>query len=441
MPSEATSLPVAQLILSMHCDRPMTAPSRHVLAGLDELRFGRGPARVHRDSTTRRLTLNIPDPRMSAHHGRLVRQGTAWAIDDATSKNGCVLNGAPVRQGVLGDGDLLELGHTMFVFRVAPAPPGPADATADELAQAGAELATFSADLAAALDRLMRIAGSDVPVLLLGETGTGKELFARALHTRSGRPGSFVAVNCGALPEALVEAELFGAGGGASPGGGADPLGLVRDADRGTIFLDEIAELRAGAQAALLRVLTEHEVMTPGEARPIKVDVRFCAATHRTLDDPVDSGGLRRDLYARLFGFTIELPPLRRRREDLGLLARALLARHPGGEHARFTPSAARLLHHHDWPDNVRQLERALGPTIALAEGRAIDAADLALGRAPLPTRPEIEGDDALRTRLVTLLELHRGNIAAVARAFDQDRMQIHRWVRRFALDLEAFRR
>ncbi|HEX4416853.1 MAG TPA: sigma 54-interacting transcriptional regulator [Kofleriaceae bacterium] len=450
-PSEPAAPPVAQLILSMHCDRPSAAPARHVLAELDEVRFARGPARIERDAAARRLTLHIPDPRMSADHGRLVRRGLAWTLDDAASKNGCVINGAPARRGVLGDGDLLELGHTLFVFRVAPAPPGPPDVTADQLAHADGELATFSAELGAAFARLDRIADTDVPVLILGETGTGKELVARALHARSGRPGAFIAVNCGALPETLVEAELFGARRGAYSGALADRPGLVRGADRGTVFLDEIAELRAGSQAAFLRVLQEHEVLPLGETRAIKVDVRFCAATHRPLDELVEHGAFRRDLYARLFGLTIELLPLRRRREDLGLLVRALLARRPGGGRARFTPPAARLLHRHAWPYNVRELERALALAVALAEDRAIDAGDLALERAPrpvaaaaaasLPPPLDDDDDDALRARLVGLLEAHRGNIAAVARALDKDRMQVHRWVRRFAIDLAAFRR
>ena len=437
--AEATPLPVAQLILSMHCDQPMTAPSRHVLTGLDEIRFGRGPTRVQRDPTARRLTLNIPDPRMSADHGRLVRLGMAWAIDDTSSKNGCALNGNPVRQGVLEDGDLLELGHTMFVFRVAPAPAGPLDVAADQLTASGTDLATFSTELAASFARLVNVAGTDVPVLILGETGTDKEPIARALHAHSGRSGPFVTVNCGALPESLAEHELFGTRHGAPAG--ADHLGLVRSAGRGTLFFDEIAELRASSQATFLRVLANHQGMPAGDPRAAWVDVRVCAATHRPPEDLVDSGGFRRDLYTHLFGFTIELLPLRRRVEDLGLLVRTLLARRPGGEHARFTPAAARLLHRHDWPYNVRQLERALAPAVTLAVGRPIDLADLPLGRARSPALTEIEDDDALRSKLVSLLELHRGNIAAVARAFDKDRIQIHRWVRRFGLDLETFRR
>ncbi|HEX2688992.1 MAG TPA: sigma 54-interacting transcriptional regulator [Kofleriaceae bacterium] len=418
----------------------MTAPSRHVLTGLDEVRFGRGPARIQRDPATRRLTINIPDPRMSADHGRLVRHGVTWVLDDATSKNGCMLNGALVRQGVLANGDLLELGHTIFVFRVAPLPPGPPDVTADELARAAADLTTFSPELAASFARLVQIAASDVPVLILGESGTGKELAAHALHTHSGRAGPFVTVSLGALPEPFVEAAPVSHR-GSNPGGVIDRLGLIRSADRGTMFLDEIAELRASSRAGFLRVLGDRKVTPPGDTRAVCVDVRFCAATHHAVDDLAESGEFRRERYTHLFGFTIELPPLRRRREDLGLFVRTLLARWPGSDRVRFTPAAARLLHRHDWPYNVRQLERALAQATALTQERAIDVADLSLGRVQSPTRPEIEHDDALRAKLIGLLELHRGNIAVVARALDQDRMQIHRWMRRFALDLETFRR
>jgi len=441
--SEPAPPSVPQLVLSMHCDQPMAAPARYVLTGLDEVRFGRGPARVERDPVARRLIVNVPDPRMSAAHGRLVRQGVAWAVDDATSKNGCVLNGALVRQGVLGDGDVLELGHTIFVFQVAQEPPGPRDVSADDLPAPTPDLATFSGELAASFARLERIAETDVPVLILGETGTGKELIARALHARSGRPGPFGAINCGALPETLVEAELFGVRKGAFSGAVADRVGLIRGSDHGTVFLDEIAELRLSSQAVMLRVLQEHEVVPLGDTRAIKVDVRFCAATHRRLDELVVGGEFRPDLYARLFGFTIELLPLRRRRCDIGILVRTLLGRRPGGENARFTPAAARLLHTHDWPYNVRELERALAPAVALAEGRAIDVADLPLERGTSAARPdgEDDDDDALRAKLTGLLEAHRGNIAAVARAVGKDRMQVHRWVRRFAIDLRTFRR
>ncbi|HTJ41568.1 MAG TPA: sigma 54-interacting transcriptional regulator [Kofleriaceae bacterium] len=435
-----------QLIIALDCDRPMAAPSRHVLDGLDEVTFGRGDRRVRRDGTT--LAVRLPDPRMSTEHGRLVRQGGGWVLDDPSSKNGCVVNGSLMRRRALADGDVLELGHTFCLFRVAPAATGEPDLDADQLTVTRPDLATFGGDLERAFARLTRIAATDVPVLIHGETGTGKEVVARAVHELSARRGPFVAINCGALTESLLEAELFGARKGAFSGATADRIGLVRAADGGTLFLDEIAELRPHSQAALLRVLQEREVIAIGDTKPVRVDVRFCAATHRKLEDLVDRGGFRADLYARLYGYVADLPPLRQRREDLGLLVRALLRRTPGGERARFTPSSARLLFRHDWPRNVRELEKALASAVPLAEGRAITPDDLpeplrreqARAAFPTPAPPPLD-DDALRARLVSLLESHDGNVAAVARAMGKERMQIHRWARRFGLDLGSYRR
>src|SRR5512138_2600239 len=219
---EAQPVAVVQLVVSLHCDRPTTPPSRHLLDGVDEVRFGRGEAKPKRETRARRLTLSFPDPRMSQDHGRLVRDGDAWWLDDPASKNGCVVNGALTRRCVLGDGDLAEIGRTCLLFRVAPAVPGPPDLGADELAPPTASLATFSGALAEMYARLARVAATDVPILCVGDTGTGKELIARAVHALSKRTGPFVATNCGALPETLVEAELFGARRGAFSGATAD---------------------------------------------------------------------------------------------------------------------------------------------------------------------------------------------------------------------------
>jgi transcriptional regulator with AAA-type ATPase domain len=431
--------PVSQLVLSLQADRPTAVPTRFILSDLDEVRFGRGDPLAKR--SRRCLTLRVPDPRMSSDHGRLVRDGDVWRLDDPRSKNGCVLNGAPARQASIGDGDLLELGHAFFLFRFAPPAAGPPDLDADHLASPMPELATFAGELAAAFARLALVAETDVPVLITGETGTGKEVVAKALHRMSRRSGAFVPVNCGALPETLVEGELFGSRKGAFSGAVTDRPGLVRGADRGTLFLDEIGELRAESQAALLRVLQEREVMPLGDVKPVKVDVRFCAATHRTLDDMVRAGTFRHDLHARMLGFTIALPELRARREDLGLLVRALLVRTPGGDRARFTPAAVRVLHMYGWPYNVRELERVLARAVAVSVDRPIDVADLGelTSRAAEAAVPE--RDDDLRVTLIALLEEHRGNIAAVARVFGKDRMQIHRWVRRLAIDLATYRR
>ncbi|HTM20595.1 MAG TPA: sigma 54-interacting transcriptional regulator [Kofleriaceae bacterium] len=447
-----------QLFQLIDCLRPLQAPWRHLLDGVDQVDLGRGERAVVRDRAARRLRLRVDDGRVSTEHARLVRVPGGWLLEDQGSKNGCVVNGALAPRAMLRDGDVFELGHTFFLFREAPAPADvDDDVAADRLPAPLPALATFVAPLQATYQALARIAATPVSVLVLGETGTGKEVVARALHQLSGRGGAFVAVNCGALPASLIEAELFGHRKGAFSGAVEDRPGLVRSADGGTLFLDEIGELPAASQVAFLRVLQEQEVVPVGESRPVRVDLRICAATHRDLDQLVDAGDFRRDLSGRLMGLVVDLPPLRRRREDLGLLIGALLARTPGGERATLAPSAMRALLAHDWPINIRELDKCLTTALALAGGRAIErehlppalrapapapaasappAPDPAAAPPPLPDDP-----DQLRALVERLLVLHEGNVAAVGRELGKGREQIHRWARRFGLDLESYRR
>jgi sigma-54 dependent transcriptional regulator, acetoin dehydrogenase operon transcriptional activator AcoR len=391
---------------------------------------------------------------MSSEHARLTRSAAGWMLDDLGSKNGCIVNGALTRRVLLGHGDAIELGHTFFLHRETPVPPDALpDMAAGELPAPTPTLATFVASLERGHTSLARIARTPVAVVLLGETGTGKEVVARALHELSGRTGPFVAVNCGALPETLIEAELFGHRRGAFSGAVSDRAGLIRSADRGTLFLDEIGELPAESQVAFLRVLQEHEVVPVGDDRPVKVDARLCAATHRDLDALVERRQFRRDLYARLFGLVLELPPLRDRIEDLGILLSALLDRMSGGSEVRFAPAAMRAFVHHDWPLNVRELEKCLVAALALAASQTVELEHLppALRRPRAPrARAAVAARDAdpltaddvdLRDQLIELLTVHEGNVTAVARALRKGRMQIHRWAKRFAIDLEAFRR
>jgi transcriptional regulator with GAF, ATPase, and Fis domain len=323
-------------------------------------------------------------------------------------------------------------------------------------------LLTLSPDLAREIAKLESVARSTVPVILEGETGTGKEVAARAIHALSGRRGDFVAVNCGALPATLIEGELFGHRRGAFSGASDDRPGLIRAADGGTLLLDEIGELPAQAQAVLLRVLEAREVLPIGATRPVPVDVRVVAATHRSLDRMVEEGTFRRDLYARIAGYRLRLPPLRERIEDLGLLSGALITRIAPDAAARVAlqPRAARALLASSWPGNIRQLEKCLSAAMALAGKGAITlehlpeavlstASDTEGAEKGRPRRHENdasdasdEGDesDALRERLVALLREHQGNVSAVARATGKARMQVQRWLKRYALDPERFR-
>jgi sigma-54 dependent transcriptional regulator, acetoin dehydrogenase operon transcriptional activator AcoR len=435
----------ACLVLAFDGDAPLRAPTRWMLGDIDTVELGRaeGAPLTRRDGRT--LAIGVPDRRVSTRHASLDRDGDGFVLTDRGSKNGTRIAGATVSSQRLRDGDVVELGTTFFVYRDAVAAPRDAVAVLDGRAAGvrGLGLATFDPELAARLGALADVAGSREPILVLGESGTGKEVVARAVHARSARPGPLVAVNCGALPDTLIESELYGHKKGAFSGAVADRDGLVRAADRGTLFLDEIGDLPLAAQAALLRVLQEREVVPVGATAPVRVDFRVVAATHRDLAGMIARGEFREDLYARLAGFTIRLPPLRERRQDLGLLIAALLERLAGADagQVRFEATAARALFAASWPRNVRQLEKCLGSALALAHGEAIRAAHVELEAEPAPAAPAAPARPAdVRSRLLDALARHHGNVSAVARELDTTRMQVHRWAKRFAIDLAAYR-
>jgi transcriptional regulator of acetoin/glycerol metabolism len=441
------------LVVIVLADDPAMPSSRHLLDDVDEVWFCRGPRAAARTVHHGRcvLELRVPDPRMSADHGKLFRGPLGWVLEDLRSKNGSVVDGEVTRRSLVSDGTLIELGHTYLMFCVAPVEDGaPADQVAGEPPHEPPGLATFDGRLATRFASLARIARAPVTVMLLGETGTGKELVARALHELSGRSGLFVAVNCGALPGALVEAELFGSRRGAYTGATSDRLGLVRSSDGGTLFLDEIGELSLAAQAVLLRVLQERQVVPVGGDRPVEVDLRLCVATLRDLPALAACGKFRHDLYARLLGFTLALPPLRERLVDFGHILSALLQRVAKGRAIRFAPAALYALLRHDWPFNIRELERTLTTAVALADDGVIDLAQLpeTIHRAPTndgpagPTRPALGPEDAaLYERLIELLTVRGGQVVAVAEALGVRRTQVYRWIHRFGLDVASFRR
>ncbi|HKE13303.1 MAG TPA: sigma 54-interacting transcriptional regulator, partial [Kofleriaceae bacterium] len=291
---------------------------------------------------------------------------------------------------------------------------------------------------------LVRIAPTGVPVLVVGETGTGKELVAQAVHSLSGRTGPFVPLNCGALPRTLVESELFGYRRGAFSGARDDRPGLARKADGGTLFLDEVAELPEESQVALLRLLQEGEVRPIGSSEVVRVNVRVVAATHQDLDARIGEGRFRRDLYGRLAGYEVAMPPLRDRPEDIGSLIAVLLRRLGVAEDGlSIQPRAASAFFTYSYPMNVRELEQALGAAVALASSSEIGLDHLpgAIRSAALAAHVQLGPEDAaLRAALLDLLRRNRGNVSATARALDKAPVQIRRWCRRFRINPEEFR-
>lgn len=438
------------LNLALYADRPLESGARYPLDA-DEVLIGRGSDRsCARSSAGGRdvLTLRFPDPRMSTMHARIVRDGDRWSLVDQGSKNGSRVNGETVERGLLSDGDVVELGGTFFVLRARPEPSEQAD---DAAPAAPLGIPTLHVALEAALRRLEQVAASTIAVVLVGESGTGKEVVARAIHVASGRRGPFQAVNCGALPQTLVEVELFGCKKGAFSGATADREGLVRSAHGGTLLLDEIGDLPLASQTALLRVIQEREVLSVGATRAVPVDVRVVAATHKDLRKLVASGAFREDLLARLTGFEVRLPPLRERLEDLGLLVRDLLRR-LAPEHAAdvvLARRAARALFAYRWPQNVRELEKCLEAALVFAGDSPIDEEHLppsiiAPPEEPAtpepPVRPASPEDEKRRDELLRLLQEHRGNLTAIARHLGKARFQIQRWMKRYALRPEDYR-
>jgi len=316
-----------------------------------------------------------------------------------------------------------------------------------------------SAAMQKVLELVRRAADSLATVLITGESGTGKEVVARAIHHAGPRKTRrYVAVNCGAIPEALVESELFGHMRGSFTGAVGDKRGLFEEADGGTIFLDEIGELPLLLQVKLTRVLQERTVRRVGATDERKVDVRVIAATHGDLGAAVAAGKFRDDLFYRLNIFPIQLPPLRERRDDIPALAAHLLERHAarvGSKLDGFTPEALSALVRYDWPGNVRELENAIERALAVSDAPRIhlEALPDAVGAASRPRATtadelrltyrevvDLARDRASREYLVALMRETAGNVTQAAERAGVERETLHRLLKRYGIRSDAFK-
>ena len=419
--------------------RPAPRPWLRVVWTVDAARRGDTFAAESADLVIGRKPgkgLRFDDQRMSRTHARFRGgPGGATLVEDMGAKNKVYVGGAQAALHRLEEGDIVRLGDTLLAYELAT-----------EEDRTGVEDPHFAGRSARVLTLLREAriaAASPATIVIQGETGTGKDVLARRVHDWSGRGGAYVPVNCGAIPSQLIESTLFGHRRGAFTGAVEHNEGYFVAADRGTLFLDEVAELSPAAQAALLRVLEDGVVTPVGGTRGRKVSVRVVAATHVDLADRVAAGSFRADLFTRLAGWVLRITPLRERPTDAASLIERLLPARLG-----LTPDAAEALITAPWPGNVRQLKAALVRAEALATGALIgldalpeEIAQPIRQRATLPSAEAGTGRRPDADELREVLDWAAGNVAQVAERYGRTRKQIYRWIDRFGIDLEAYRR
>jgi DNA-binding NtrC family response regulator len=396
----------------------------------------------------------------SRQHAEIRRKGPIWTVRDLDSRNGTFLNGQRVETAPLSLRDLLRVGDWIGIVV-------PLDQASDSRYESFHPGLYAGPVLRPVLELARRTATSSLPVIVEGETGTGKEGLSRAVHAWSGRTGPFFAVNCGAIPEALAEGELFGYRKGAFTGADRAHLGYFRAANGGTLLLDEIVDLPAPLQTKLLRALEQHEVVPLGESAPVVVDVRVVAAAQEALADAVKERRFRADLYARLAGVTLRLPPLRERVEEIPFLVTKLLADHATAAPPRVEARAMERLCLYDWPFNLRELDLLVRRLLVLHPDGQIRRADLpdevkagtgprpAAGAPPPPPKPaaapktprsrdpedQRARDEEDLASLMAALRVAHGNVVRAAEVAGMSRQRAYRLMgQRADIDLQQLR-
>jgi len=424
--------------------------------------------------------LNIPDHLMSRRHCVVERSDSRCTLRDVGSANGTYVNGMPVRERTLAHGDRIRVGDSVLLFlnagadaapiedaeehpaiddrtrritrseathRASEPTPGSPDAIVAEVLAGRMSLQAHdmvgdSAPMRGVYECIRKVAPRDSTVLITGETGTGKELAARAVHQNSPRAlRPFVAVNCAALTEPLLESELFGHEKGAFTGAYALKKGKFEVAEGGTIFLDEIGELAPALQAKLLRALQHHEFERVGGTRTIKMNVRLIAATNQDLQAAVSAGRFRQDLWYRLNVVGLTMPPLRQRRADIPMLAAHFAAKYGRGRAVELSPDALDALRAYDWPGNVRELENAIERAVVLGCSDKIVADDLPAVVLQSSTALPRDGAsyhravlDVKRRLILDAIDRSGGNYTAAARLLGINPTYLHRLVNNLQL-------
>jgi DNA-binding NtrC family response regulator len=418
--------------------------SVEVRLGQKEVSIGRG----------READLQLPDPSVSRLHAKVFRVGRQYFLADLRSRNGTHADGTRITQLSLEDGRMFQVGPFRIHFHIpvsgAPAgeePTAPPETAASGFDSGNAEpapdakrkegpaaiagapfgLIGGSAPVRKLVATIRRVAASDVPVLIEGETGSGKELVARGIHDASARRDRpFIVVNCGAISPELIESELFGHEKGAFTGATAQRKGAFELANKGTIFLDEIGELPFTLQPKLLRVLEQKEVKRVGGNDLLLADVRILAATNRSLREEIARKTFREDLYFRIGAITVSIPPLRDRREDVAPIARHFLGgmgNPASGPPPLLSPAALDALISHDWPGNVRELRNAIQRAVVMAETGELGGHDFSFLRRPVEPEAGTEPppglsrwEQAERTNILGELARQMGNKTKTAR-------------------------
>lgn len=367
--------------------------------------------------------LRVADRCVSGTHCRLEAVPGGVVVEDLGSTNGVLLGQGRVTRALIGTGGAFVVGQTLIAIERPEHESPPLGARGKVVPGL---VGTSHAMRRVALD-VHRCAALRAPVLIHGESGTGKDVVARAIHELGHRRGAHVPLNVGAIAESLVDAELFGHRRGAFTGAVESRAGAFEQAHGGTLFLDEVGELSAAGQVRLLRVIEDGLVRPVGASQPLAVDVRLVSATWANLPALIQAGRFRGDLYHRLSTFIIELPPLRARKGDIAALSRTLLERHRGelGDKSLSASALARLLTY-DWPGNVRELSSVLYRAAARAEEQTIQARHLDFNASSAPARCSLALSPADALRLV---ERHGGNVSAAARAGGVPRSTLRSWL------------